>query len=120
VRTLQEARDSLHSRPFDLVLSSNQLPDGAGFHLIELLAGVPTSLFIFHPVEDNCIWFPAILHGVKCWGSGALKPKAFVRLIDEIIADNRAGRHQERRDDENAHCNHLGEDKNFEKKEGRI
>jgi hypothetical protein len=120
VTTLREACDSLHSRSFDLVLSSNRLPDGAGFHLIEFLAGFPTSLFIFHPVEDNCIWFPAIVHGIKCWGSGALKPKAFVRLIDEIIADNQAGREQKRHYEENIHRNHLWGDKHFDKKENGI
>jgi HSP20 family molecular chaperone IbpA/CheY-like chemotaxis protein len=89
VPTLQEAYDSIRSRPFDLVLCSNRLPDGAGFSLIELLTGHPVSLFISHPVEDACIWLPALIHGVQCWGSSALKPKAAVRLIDEVIAANR-------------------------------
>lgn len=92
--TLREACDSVQSGSFDLVLCSNRLPDGIGFRLIELLAGFPVTLFISHPVEDNCIWLPAILRGVKCWGTGALKPKAFVRVIEELIAVNR-GQHQQ-------------------------
>ncbi len=88
VSTRSEACDLLPSGKYDLVLSDNRLPDGSGFGLIQLLAGFSVTLFISHPVEDSCIWLPAILRGVECWGSGALKPKEFVRLIEEIIAGN--------------------------------
>jgi len=106
--TLRESYDLIRSGPFDLILCSNHLPDGAGFSLIELLTGLPVSLFISHPVEDNCIWMPAIIHGVKCWGSGTLKPKAFIRLIDEVIATNLENTQPGGRLNGSAFCNLCG------------
>jgi len=89
VPTLGEARASIRQRRFDLVLCGSQLPDGAGSSLIEILQGLPVSLFISYPVEDDCIWLPAILDGVNCWGKEALKPKAFMPMIEEVISANR-------------------------------
>ena len=92
VSTRREACDLFLAGKYDLILSNNQLSDGSGFGLIELLAGFPVTLFISHPIEDSCIWLPAILRGVECWGSCALKPREFVRLIEEVIAGNEKAR----------------------------
>lgn len=88
VSSLREACESIKTGQYDVILSKNQLPDGSGFGLIERLAGLPVTLFISLCVENSCIWLPAILRGVHCWGTGALRPKAFVRLLDEVIAAN--------------------------------
>jgi hypothetical protein len=56
------------SHNFDLILSNYHLPDGAGSELINRFPGLPLSLFLSHRIEDGCIWLPAILRGVKCWG----------------------------------------------------
>jgi hypothetical protein len=88
VSTFREACESIETGQYDIVLSKNQLPDGSGIELIECLAGLPITLFISLPVENNCIWLPAILCGVHCWGTGALRPKAFARLLDEVIVAN--------------------------------
>ncbi len=88
VSTRREACDLFLAGKYDLILSGTHLPDGSGFGLIELLAGFPVTLFISHPIEDSCIWLPAILRGVECWGSCALKPGEFAKLIEEVIAGN--------------------------------
>lgn len=82
----REACELTHVRQFNLILSSYRLPDGTGFELIDRFPVPPISFFVSHRVESGCIWLPAILRGVKCWGSAVLKPAAFVRLIADLIS----------------------------------
>jgi CheY-like chemotaxis protein len=84
--TISEVDELSKSRKFDLILSNCHLPDGTGFSLIDRFQNLPVSLFLSHPVEDGCIWLPGILRGVMCWGTAALKPRAFVRLLVNIIS----------------------------------
>jgi CheY-like chemotaxis protein len=84
--TISEVGELSKSRNFDLVLSNYHLPDGTGFSLIDRFQHLPVSLFVSHPVEDGCIWLPGILRGVMCWGTAALQPRDFVRLLVDIIS----------------------------------
>lgn len=84
--TVGEVWELTKSHNFDLILSNYQLPDGVGSELIDRFPGLPVSLFLSHRIEDGCIWLPAILCGVKCWGSCSLKPRAFVRLLADILS----------------------------------
>jgi len=84
--TVGEVSELSKLHNFDLILSNYQLPDGAGSELIDRFPGLPVSLFLSHRIEDGCIWLPAILCGVKCWGSCSLKPRAFVRLLADILS----------------------------------
>ena len=87
--TVNEAGKLSKSRKFDLILSNYHLPDGTGFALIDQFRNLPVSLFLSHPVEDGCIWLPGILRGVMCWGAAAMKPRAFVGLLAELISGNK-------------------------------
>jgi|SRR5580658_2564180 hypothetical protein len=87
--TVNEVGELMKLRKFELVLSNYHLPDGTGFALIDRFQNLPVSLFLSHPVEDGCIWLPGILRGVMCWGSAALKPRAFGRLLADLISGDR-------------------------------
>jgi CheY-like chemotaxis protein len=78
------AADLLGSHPVDLVLSHTQLPDGTGFGLLRTLARLPVSAFLCFPVENGCLWLPAIDGGKACLGLPALRPLEFVRTLDEM------------------------------------
>lgn len=82
--TLRAASHLLSSHPVDLVLTDTRLPDGTGFHLAGILAGLPVSVFLCLPVEDSCFWLPAIDCGRDCWGSPALRPAEFTRTLEEL------------------------------------
>jgi CheY-like chemotaxis protein len=84
--TVNEAGKLSKSRKFDLILSNYHLPDGTGFALIDQFRNLPVSLFLSHPVEDGCIWLPGILRGVKCWGAAVLQPRAFSRLLADLLS----------------------------------
>lgn len=86
VSNLREASDLLSSRPVDLVLSNTHLPDGTGFGLVGVLAGLPVTAFLCLPVENSCFWLPAIDDGKECLGSPALRPSEFASALDEMAS----------------------------------
>ena len=88
--TCREACSLLVAQRFDLVLSPMRLRDGSLYPLIGLLDGSSSTLFYYHPVEDGCLWLPALRRGQKCFGSSALRPSEFVATLDEATKEIRA------------------------------
>ena|SRR5579863_3994987 len=81
---LRVASDLLSSHPVDLVLSNTYLPDGTGLRLLAALAHLPITAFLCFPVENSCLWVPAIDGGKKCLGLPALRPSEFGRTLEEM------------------------------------
>ena len=86
VSNLREASDLLSSRSVGLVLSNTHLPDGNGFGLVGVLAGLPVTAFLCLPVENSCFWLPAIDDGKDCLGSPALRPSEFASALDKMAS----------------------------------
>lgn len=84
--TMEAASELLMSQPVDLVLSNAYLSDGTGFGLLKTLARVPfpVSGFLCLPVEKSCLWLPAIDGGKPCLGLPTLRPREFVRTLEEM------------------------------------
>jgi response regulator RpfG family c-di-GMP phosphodiesterase len=76
------AHDLLSSQPVHLVLVNTHLPDGTGFGLVVALAGLPVTAFLCLPVENSCLWLPAIDGGKECLGLPALRPSEFAKAIE--------------------------------------
>jgi len=74
----------LSSVRVDVVLSNTHLPDGTGFGLMAALAGFPVTAYLCLPIEDSCLWLPAIDAGKECLGSPALWPSEFVSTLEEM------------------------------------
>jgi hypothetical protein len=89
--TVGEVCELTRSHRFDLILSDYHLPDGTGFELLDRFPVPPASYFLSHRVENGCIWLPAILRGVRCWGSAVLRPAAFIRLLGDLISGDGQG-----------------------------
>jgi CheY-like chemotaxis protein len=81
---MRAASDLLRSQPVDLVLSDTYLPDGTGFELLVALAHLPVTAFLCVPVENSCLWVPAIDGGKKCLGLPSLRPSEFRRTLEEM------------------------------------
>ena|ERR1700726_2159175 len=81
---IRAASDLLRSRRIDLVLSHTYLPDGTGTGLLAELAHLPVTAFLCLPVENSCLWLPAIDGGTKCLGLPALRPLEFARTLEEM------------------------------------
>lgn len=81
---VRAASDLLRSQSVDLVLSDTYLPDGTGFDLLVALAHLPVTAFLCVPVENSCLWVPAIDGGTKCLGLPSLRPLEFGRILEEM------------------------------------
>ena len=82
--TMRAASELLRSQPVDLVLSHTYLPDGTGVGLLPALARLPVTAFLCLPVENSCLWLPAIDGGKVCLGAPALRPLEFRRKLEEL------------------------------------
>jgi len=78
------ASEILAARQVDLVLSNTHLSDGTGIGLLSTLARLPLSAFLCLPVENSCLWLPAIDGGKHCLGLPALRPLEFARTLEEM------------------------------------
>jgi CheY-like chemotaxis protein len=76
------ASDFMAARPVDLVLSNAHLPDGTGYRMLINLARLPVSAFLCFPVENSCLWLPALDDGKRCLGSPALRPSEFAKALE--------------------------------------
>ena len=82
--SLEAASALLSSHPVDLVLSNTYLPDGTGFSLLATVAHLRVTAFLCLPVENSCLWLPALDGGKKCLGMPALRPREFARTLEEM------------------------------------
>jgi CheY-like chemotaxis protein len=82
---MRAASDLLRSQPVDLVLTNTYLPDGTGFDLLVALAHLPVTAFLCVPVENSCLWVPAIDGGKKCLGLPSLRPLEFGKMLEEMV-----------------------------------
>jgi CheY-like chemotaxis protein len=69
---VRAAKERLAAHRVDLVLSKTQLLDGTGYRLLMNLVRRPVSAFLCVPVENSCLWLPAIDGGKDCLGLPAL------------------------------------------------
>jgi hypothetical protein len=81
--SVRAANEFLAMHPVDLVLSNTHLMDGSGYRLVMNLPCLPISAFLCFPVENGCLWLPAIDEGKRCLGLPALRPREFARLLEE-------------------------------------
>jgi CheY-like chemotaxis protein len=82
--SMRSAANLLVAHPVHLVLSNTILPDGTGFGLLESLAGMPVTAFLCLPVENSCLWLPALNDGKACLGVPALRPAEFSNALAEM------------------------------------
>jgi hypothetical protein len=82
--SMRTACQLLSSVEVDVVLSHTRLPDGTGFGLLGILAGLPVAAFLCLPVENSCFWLPAVDAGRDCLGLPALWPSEFENTLEEM------------------------------------
>jgi response regulator RpfG family c-di-GMP phosphodiesterase len=78
------ATDFAASHPVDLVLSNTHLPDSSGYCMLMKLSSLPVSAFLCFPVENSCLWLPALNDGKRCLGLPALRPPEFAKALERM------------------------------------
>jgi hypothetical protein len=81
---LRAAREVFELIRIHIVLTNTRLPDGTGVGLAASLAGLPMTVFVCVPIEDSCLWLPAIDCGRVCLGLPALRPAEFASSLEEM------------------------------------
>ena len=81
---LRAAREVFELIRVHIVLTNSRLPDGTGVGLAASLAGLPMTVFVCVPIEDSCLWLPAIDCGRVCLGLPALRPAEFASSLEEM------------------------------------
>jgi hypothetical protein len=81
---VRAASEFLAVHPVDLLLSDTYLLDGTGYRMLMNSARLPISAFLCFPVENSCLWLPAIDGGKRCLGLPALRPLEFAKALEEM------------------------------------
>jgi hypothetical protein len=85
--TMRAACDLYSTKQIDLLLSNLYLPDGTGCELLTSLPRLPMTAFLCMPVENSCLWLPAIDGGRACLGLPALRPSEFGKTLEKMARD---------------------------------
>jgi hypothetical protein len=80
----------LGQRNFDLVRSLHTSRGKSSPSLVELLSGLPTTLFYGLRVEVGYWWVPILRLGEECFGAPALRPGEFSSALNEVLKEIRA------------------------------
>jgi hypothetical protein len=70
--TLREGRDLLQAFKFDLILSSESLPDGRGYELSEMVTHQSGTLLVGIALSESQLWLPVVERGQNVLGKRAL------------------------------------------------
>lgn len=83
----KDALALLGSGRFHLVLGELEESKGALPQQIALAIDSGATLYYCLNVEDSCWWVPAVSVGRACWGTPALRPRDFSRVLDETLQE---------------------------------
>ena len=84
---VRAARELFESVRVDMVLTDTRLSDGTGFGLAVSLSRLSVTVFVCVPIQDSCLWLPAIDRGIVCLGLPALRPSEFAKSLEEMAGD---------------------------------
>jgi DNA-binding NtrC family response regulator len=93
VNTVAEAKELMATFRFAVVLAAENLRDGSGYDLAELVAQQSGDLFVGIVLTDM-LWLPAVEHGVFVLGQRALNSNVFENEVElalgQVGGENRA------------------------------
>lgn len=72
VATQREAQEVLGTFQFDVVLAAEDLPDGRGYDLANMLEHRLETLMVSVALSETCLWLPVIERGERVLGQRAL------------------------------------------------
>lgn len=70
--TLREGRELLETFQFDLILSSESLPDGRGYEMSEMVRHQSGTLLVGIALSETQLWLPVVERGQNVLGKRAL------------------------------------------------
>lgn len=85
VGSVQEAETVLKTIRFKVILAAENVSDGSGYELAELVARQCGSLFISVALSETCLWLPVIEQGARSLGKRAINPWILETEVESIL-----------------------------------
>jgi hypothetical protein len=86
----EEVSELLNLWEFDIVLSSQEIPEVSIHQLAALLSGSRASLFHSMAFELGRGWAPVLMFGKKCFGTPAFTAGELIYVLDQLVRQIRA------------------------------
>jgi hypothetical protein len=85
VELLTEAKEELRKNEYEIVLAAEQMADGRGYDLTDVIVQRSSSLLVGVKLSDGCLWLPTVERGVKTLGMRALNPAMLEEAMEEMV-----------------------------------
>jgi len=85
VGTVREAKGLLEMLKFEIVLAAENLPDGQGYDLSEIVAQRARSLLVAVALSASVLWLPVVLQGSKVLGQRALNDNMLETEVETLL-----------------------------------
>lgn len=85
-RTVREAIVRLGEIEFDVVLASENLPDGRAYELMQTVETQGCNLLVSVALSESALWLPVIENGRRVLGSRALNARMLETEIERLLS----------------------------------
>ncbi len=82
---LNEARELIAAKGFDLILALQGLPDGSGYDLCSQVAECGHSLFVGIELSRQRAWIPVVEHGERVFGDRAVPSDSAEAELEQVL-----------------------------------
>jgi hypothetical protein len=85
IETRREAETVLRTIRFGVILAAENLPDGTGYELTELVARQSGTLFVAVTLSESCLWLPVVERGCRSLGKRAMNSEFLEAEVATIM-----------------------------------
>jgi len=85
VDLLTEAKEALNKSQFEIVLAAENMEDGRGYDLTDVIARRSLSLLVGVMLSGSYLWLPTVERGVRTLGARAVSPSLLEVTMEDML-----------------------------------
>jgi DNA-binding NtrC family response regulator len=85
VDLLTEAKEELNKSQFEIVLAAENMDDGRGYDLTDVIARRSLSLLVGVMLSGSYLWLPTVERGVRTLGARAVTPFLLEETMEDML-----------------------------------
>jgi CheY-like chemotaxis protein len=85
VDLLTEAKEELNKSQFEIVLAAENMDDGRGYELTDVIARRSLSLLVGVMLSESYLWLPTVERGVRTLGARAVNPSLLEETMEVML-----------------------------------
>jgi len=85
VDLLTEAKEELNKSQFEIVLAAENMDDGRGYDLTDVIARRSLSLLVGVKLSGSYLWLPTVERGVRTLGARAVTPFLLEETMEDML-----------------------------------